>query len=136
MLFGGGFSPLAGAAIGFPLLSASMALIVAAASTGRGLVGKYRIPGGQALATGAYSLYLTHKLAYHAVGTWISPALGTTGYSRLALAIAVALLIGALLYWGVERPFLVLRDRLDGRTRTPLRLDLVGEAARTVEPAI
>jgi peptidoglycan/LPS O-acetylase OafA/YrhL len=136
MLFGGGFSPLAGVAIGFPLLSASMALIVAAASTGRGLVGKYRIPGGQALATGAYSLYLTHKLAYHAVGAWISPALGTTGYSRLALAIAVALVIGALLYWGVERPFLVLRDRLDGRTRTPLRLDLVGEAARTVEPAI
>ncbi len=123
MLFGGQISPVAGAAIGFPLLSASVALIVAAASTGRGLVGKYRIPGGQALATGAYSLYLTHKMAYHAVRAWISPALGATGYATLALAIVVALLMGALLYWAVERPFLILRDRLDERSRTPLHLD-------------
>jgi len=136
MLFGGPVSPLVGTAIGFPLLSASVALIVAAASTGRGVVGKYRVPGGQALATAAYSLYLTHKLAYHAVEAWISPALGTTGYARLALAILVALLVGALLYWSVERPFLILRDHWDGKSRTPLGFELVGERGRKLEQAI
>ena len=136
MLFGGPVSPLVGTSIGFPLLSASVALIVAAASTGRGVVGKYRVPGGQAPATAAYSLYLTHKLAYHAVEAWISPALGTTGNARLALAILVALLVGALLYWSVERPFLILRDHWDGKSRTPLGFELVGERGRKLEQAI
>jgi len=136
MLFGGQISPLVGVAIGFPLLSASVALIVAAASTGRGIVGKYRVPGGQALATAAYSLYLTHKMAYHAVQAWIAPALGATGYAALALAIVVALLMGVILYWAVERPFLILRDHWDGRSRTPLQLGLVGQRSRKVEPAV
>jgi len=136
MLFGGQISPFVGVAIGFPLLSASVALIVAAASTGRGLVGKYRVPGGQALATAAYSLYLTHKMAYHAVQAWIAPALGATGYAALALAIVVALLMGVILYWAVERPFLILRDHWDGRSRTPLQLGLVGQRSRKVEPAV
>ena len=112
LLFGGPFSPLVGAALGFPLLSASVALIVAAASTGSALVGKYRIPGGAALATAAYSLYLTHKMAYHAVQAWIGPALGATGYVSLALGVGFALLIGAALYYAVERPFLLFRDHL------------------------
>jgi peptidoglycan/LPS O-acetylase OafA/YrhL len=102
-------------AIGFPTLSASAALIIAAASTDRGLVGKYPVAGGQALAAGAYSLYLSHKMAYHAVQTWIAPALGASAYATLALAIVVALLMGAFLYWAVERPFLILRDYLDQR---------------------
>jgi peptidoglycan/LPS O-acetylase OafA/YrhL len=134
-LFAGPILPLVGTAIGFPLLSASVALIVAAASTGRALVGKYRVPGGQALATGAYSLYLTHKIAYHAVDAWISPALGTTGYGTLMVAIVVALLVGALLYWAVERPFLILRDYRE-RVQIPLRLDFIGKRDRKVEPAL
>jgi peptidoglycan/LPS O-acetylase OafA/YrhL len=113
VLFGGPVSPLVGVAIGFPVLSASAALIVAAASTDCGLVGKYPVAGGPALAVGAYSLYLSHKMAYHAVQTWIAPALGASAYATLALAIVVALLMGAFLYWAVERPFLILRDYLD-----------------------
>ena len=136
VLFGGPISPLVGAAIGFPLLSASVALIIAAASTGRGIVGKYRVLGGQALATGAYSLYLTHKMAYHAVKAWIAPMLGTTGYATLMLAITFALLVGALLYWAVERPFLILRDYWDHDSRTQLRFDLVGKRGRKIEQAI
>ena len=124
-LFGGPVSPLVGVAIGFPLLSASVALIVAAASTGCGLIGKYRVPGGAALATGAYSLYLTHKMAYHAAATWISPALGATHYVAVVVAMATALLAGSLLYWAVERPFLRLRDRLERRSKSLAVSELV-----------
>jgi peptidoglycan/LPS O-acetylase OafA/YrhL len=111
-LFAGPVWPILGAVVGFPLLAASVALIVAAASTGRALVGKYRIPGGAALAAAAYSLYLTHKMAFHAVQAWIAPALGATGHAALALGIAFALLMGGALYWAIERPFLILREQL------------------------
>jgi peptidoglycan/LPS O-acetylase OafA/YrhL len=129
LLFGRQIAPLLPSVLGFPLLSASIALVVAAASTGQAVVGKYRIPGGQALATGAYSLYLTQKLSYHAAATWIGPALGASGYALLGLAILVALLAGASLYWAVERPFLKLRDRWEGRSRTPIAADLAGTPA-------
>ena len=120
LLFGRQIAPLPPAAIGFPLLSASIALIVAAASTDRALIGRYRVPGAAALATGAYSLYLSQKLAYHSVAAWIAPALGAEGWPRLALALAAALAAGTSLYWSVERPFLRLRDRLEGRSRSSI----------------
>jgi peptidoglycan/LPS O-acetylase OafA/YrhL len=120
LLFGSQIAGLAGAAFGFPLLSVGIALVVAAASTDRALIGRYRFPGAAALATGAYSLYLSQKLAYHAVATWLAPLLGATGYARLALAFAAALAAGAALYWAVERPFLRLRDRLEGPSRSPI----------------
>lgn len=124
LLFAVPSSPLIGVALGFPLLSISVALVVASASTGQSIVGKYRVLGGQALATGAYSLYLSHKIAYHATKAWIGPALGARGYALLILALLVALLVGGLLYWAVERPFLSLRDRLEGRSRSSLALEL------------
>ena len=120
LLFQRQIAGLVPAALGFPLLSASVALIVAAASTDRALIGRYRIPGAAALATGAYSLYLSQKLAYHAVGAWIAPALGAEGGLRLALAFAAALAAGAVLHWAVERPFLRLRDRLEGPSRSSI----------------
>lgn len=127
LLFGRQIAPLLPAAIGFPLLSASIALVVAAASTDRAIVGRHRIPGAAALATGAYSLYLSQKIAYHGVAAWLAPFLGLAGYARLAAAFAVALAAGAALYWAVERPFLRLRDRFEGASRSSIA---VATAAR------
>ena len=107
---------LAPAAFGFPLLACSIALIVAAASSDRCLISSRRVPGIQALATGAYSLYLVHKMAYHAVIEFADKT-GLGGYPRLALALAAGLLAGTALYWIVERPFLKLRDHLQGPSR-------------------
>ena len=72
------------------------------------------------MASAAYSLYLSQKIAYHAVAAWLAPSLGVTGYARLAVAFAAALALGAALYWTVERPFLRLRDRLEGASRTSI----------------
>ena len=120
LVFSGAFGALASVAFGFPLLSLSIALIVAAATTGRAILGKYRIFGAQALATVAYSLYLSHKIAFHATLIWIAPSLGLTGGARFLLSIGVAIAFGALLFWTVERPFLKLRNRLGAKSTGPM----------------
>jgi len=117
-----GFWP---AVLGYPLVSASMALVVAAASDRTSIIGRHAIPGVGALATGAYSLYLSHKMVFHAVKTAVtahSPNAQSAIPQGLALPIALlgALLVGAALYWLVERPFLKLRDRLEGPSRSSL----------------
>jgi peptidoglycan/LPS O-acetylase OafA/YrhL len=120
LLFHGQIAHLPAATLGFPLLSGAIALVVAAASTDRALLGRFPIPGAAALATAAYSLYLSQKIAYHAVVATLTPRAGLAGYPRLALAVAAALALGALLYWTVERPFLRLRDRLEGPSRSSI----------------
>ena len=102
------------AVFGFPLLASSMALLVVAGSTNRSFIGRYSIRGAGALAAGAYSLYLSQKMVFQAVESsapWWPRPFQTVS---LEVALLVALGAGALLYWLVERPFLKLRDRLQG----------------------
>jgi peptidoglycan/LPS O-acetylase OafA/YrhL len=114
---------------GFPLLSGSIGLVVISASDVRSILGRYRIPGAGALAAGAYSLYLTHKSVFHAVQlarpglpTWLQGV-------ALPLALLAALGVGAALHWLVERPFLKLRDRIEGPSRSSLAVVAAGAAA-------
>jgi peptidoglycan/LPS O-acetylase OafA/YrhL len=105
---------------GFPLLAFSIGLIVIAGSDVRSIIGRYPVPGAGALAAGAYSLYLTHKAVYRAVAV-LSPDLpAPLRGAALVLAVFAALAVGAALYWLVERPFLRLRDRLEGPSRSSL----------------
>lgn len=105
---------------GFPLLSLSIALVVMAGSESRSLIGRYPVPGAGALAAGAYSLYLSHKAVFHAVQVAAHQLPMPLQRGAFALALLVALGIGAALYWLVERPFLKLRDRLEGPSRSSL----------------
>ncbi len=102
---------LVSSVIGYPLLSLSMAALVAAASSPRSLLGARRLPGAGLLAAMAYSLYLSHKAALHLVG--LAFGKGPQAHTLVADAAYVALILtfGALLHFGVERPFLKLRDR-------------------------
>jgi peptidoglycan/LPS O-acetylase OafA/YrhL len=103
------------AVFGFPLLAGSMALLVVAGSDNRSLIGRYSIPGAGALAAGAYSLYLSHKMVFYAVQS--STPLWPLPFQAISSSVTLlaALGVGALLYWFVERPFLRLRDRLHRR---------------------
>lgn len=116
------------AVLGYPLVSLSMALVVAAATDGRSVIGRYAIPGAGALATGAYSLYLSHKMVFHAVKAASDSLPPLVQRFELALALGLALVVGAALYWLVERPFLKLRDRLEGASRSSLARQVEGKA--------
>ncbi|MEW9570187.1 acyltransferase family protein [Rhodanobacter sp. Si-c] len=97
---------------GFPLLSLGLALLVAAGAGATSWLGHWRLPGTGWIATISYSLYLSHKLAIHAVHGLLLrwPAVhGLAAFAMYALAIAAT---GSLLHYAIERPFLRLRTRL------------------------
>jgi peptidoglycan/LPS O-acetylase OafA/YrhL len=97
---------------GYPLVAVSAALLVVAGSDRHSVMGRYAIPGAAALATGAYSLYLTHKMVYQAIQELGRHWPAALQPFELTLGLLAALLAGTALYWSVERPFLKLRDRL------------------------
>ncbi len=78
-------------------------------------LGRLRLPGSKALAVGAYSLYLSHKIVLHAVDVGSNPAVNERPGLKFLLALVCAALVGAGLYGIIERPFLKLRERI----RTP-----------------
>jgi peptidoglycan/LPS O-acetylase OafA/YrhL len=127
LTFGGEIGGFFAATLGFPLLAASMALLVIAGAGRRSLIGRWPVPGAGALAAGAYSLYLSHKILFHLVAdaskSW-PPAIQGPAFP---VALAAALAAGAALYWLVERPFLKLRDRF--RETRPAAATAAGASA-------
>ena len=130
LLFGDQIAGFWAAVFGFPLLSFSVVLIVMAATQRTGLIGRYPIPGAAPLAAGAYSLYLSHKAVFHAVQLISNRLPVAIQGAAFGLALLSALLVGAALYWAVERPFLKLRDRLEGRSRSSLAVGAAVEVPR------
>jgi len=105
---------LLGNTLGWPVLSWSLALLVFAAAGRSSFIGRRALPGARALAAASYSLYLSHKLAFHAVQTWVEPqwpALADTPLLRFVVYVAATLALGCALYLGVERPGLHWRDK-------------------------
>jgi peptidoglycan/LPS O-acetylase OafA/YrhL len=100
---------------GFPLLSLGMALLVAVAAGSRSF-GRWRVPGAGWIAAMSYSLYLSHKLAMHGVATALASRPAIQGWAAFAIYAVAIFLIGALLHYGVERPFLRLRGWLGSRS--------------------
>ncbi|WP_127169484.1 acyltransferase [Xanthomonas sp. BRIP62415] len=103
---------LVGNAVGWPVLSLGLALLVLAGAARSGVLGGLRVPGAAWLAAISYSLYLTHKAVFHLTQGWFGPALEGRGVLAFAVYGLVAVLGGALLHYVVERPFLQLRDRV------------------------
>ncbi len=102
---------LLGNAIGWPVLSLGLALLVSAGACLDGPLGRCRVPGAAWLAAVSYSLYLSHKAVFHLTQAWIGPVLEGRGLLAFAVYAGMALLAGAALHYAVERPFLRLRDR-------------------------
>ncbi|TDF37507.1 acyltransferase [Alteromonadaceae bacterium M269] len=100
---------LLGTVIGFPILSFSLAFIVAGASSSKSILGMYSVPGASVIATLAYSLYLTHKSVFHIVRSTIGTQLSSNGYQEFFVYSMAVFLVAIVLYVTVERPFLKLK---------------------------
>lgn len=106
-------------AVGWPLLSLGFGLLVLAATAPCGGLGRWALPGVGWIAEISYSLYLSHKLAMHAVQEWLLPHLPLQGLAQFPIYAVAILAVGSLLHHLVERPGLRLRDWLSGRVSVP-----------------
>ncbi|HWU77365.1 MAG TPA: acyltransferase [Rhodanobacter sp.] len=115
-------------ALGWPVLSLGIGLLVFAAADRCSLIGRRAVPGTGWLAGISYSLYLSHKIAMHLVQGYLAPALQGHGLLTFVVYACAILLLGAGLHYVVERPFLKLRERR--RVLTPPIRAAVPEASQ------
>lgn len=108
---------LAATVLGYPLLSLGMGLLVWAGACEGSLLARARVPGARWLALASYSLYLSHKLVFHAVETTVGKWVDGHGVVTFVGYAVAVLLTGALLHYGVERPFLRWREQIANRHR-------------------
>lgn len=97
---------------GYPLLALGFALLILAALAPGSLLHRVRVPGASKLALWSYAIYLVHKQ----VSILAAQPLRAAGYGpehplTIAVALALSLLAGWLLYRLVETPFMRLRAR-------------------------
>jgi peptidoglycan/LPS O-acetylase OafA/YrhL len=119
-----------GILLGFPVVSMGFALLVASAVASNGPL-RLRMPGAEAVATLAFSLYLTHKGVAHVAQRMIPWLQDNAGWSAAGVTLLACVAFAALLYFVVERSFLALRDR-HLRPRVAETVDLEAR----VDPAI
>jgi peptidoglycan/LPS O-acetylase OafA/YrhL len=104
---------LAVVAFGYPLLGISFAVLTLSALSANSPLHWLRIPGAGAMATWSFAIYLVHKqfwillAPYFREAGWLP-----TEWRTAAVLMVIAIVIGATLYYSVERYFLGLRDRL------------------------
>jgi peptidoglycan/LPS O-acetylase OafA/YrhL len=97
---------------GYPLLALGCALLILAALAPDSPLHRTRVPGAGSLALWSYAIYLIHKQ----VCILAARPLGEAGYGpehplTIAVALALSVLSGWLLYRLVETPFMRLRAR-------------------------
>ena len=108
-----------GNTIGWPLLSAGMALLVFAGASPHSWIGARPVPGMGWLARVSYSLYLTHTAVAGLVHRHLGPWVDGHGVLSFVAYASASLAGGALLHYTVERPGLRLRARWLARRRDP-----------------
>jgi peptidoglycan/LPS O-acetylase OafA/YrhL len=119
-----------GTVIGFPLMAIAMGMLVMAAADRRSWFGRLRVPGARLVATLAYSLYLTHKEVAHLDQLWLPKVMDARDWKTVCVLVVSCLAAAGLFYLTIERPFLALRDRREGRRVSSL------DAEARIEPAL
>jgi hypothetical protein len=92
---------------GFPLIALGFGLLLIAAC---GL--RIRVPGATIGATLAYNVYLTHKQVMHLDRIYLKGFVSFDGPLGFLVYGVTILVVGAILYVCVERPFLQMRERI------------------------
>lgn len=103
---------LLGNAIGWPVLSLGLGLLVFAGAGHDSLIGRWAVPGAAWFAGISYSLYLVHKAMFHVVQAQWGDELAGKGVMAFAAYAIAAIAAGAVLHYLVESPFLRLRERM------------------------
>ena len=110
-----------GMIVGFPLLSLGLGMITASAMSVNGWLARVRVPGAEAVATLAFSLYLTHKPVAHFLMEHFPSVTAPHGPASWLLYAVFCFGVAMVLHFAVERSFMTLRDRT--LTERTMRVD-------------
>ena len=105
------FQAQPGTVAGFPLISIGIALIFGAMLDLEHVLKRWPIPGTVIIATLSYTLYLTHKSVFH-VDRLIFGEENLQGGFGFMVYLATSFAAAIVLWFCVERTFLLLRDRV------------------------
>ncbi|MGO7632691.1 acyltransferase family protein [Rhizobium leguminosarum] len=105
------FQAQLGSVAGFPLISIGIALILSAMLDLEHVLKRWPVPGAMVVATLSYSLYLTHKSAFH-IDRLIFGEANLQGGSGFVVYLVTSFAVAIVLWFCVERSFLRLRDRI------------------------
>lgn len=105
------FQAQLGAVAGFPLISIGIALLFCAMLDLEHVLNRWPVPGAALVATLSYSLYLTHKSAFHVMRLVVGEE-NLQGSLGLVFYLIASFAVAAVLWFCVERTFLQLRDRM------------------------
>lgn len=108
------FQAQLGAVAGFPLVAIGIALILGAMLDLEPVLKRWRLPGTVMVATLSYSLYLTHKSVFH-VDRLVFGEENLQGGFGFAVYLATSFAAATVLWFCVERTFLLIRDRVLAR---------------------
>ncbi|MEP6777486.1 MAG: acyltransferase [Chthoniobacterales bacterium] len=102
----------------FPLIAFGVATMLVTAVSPELPFSRIPLPGAAFLATIAYSIYLSHKLVIHALQNACSAlSVPLISWRCYLCMLAAILLAGSVLFFAIERPFLLLRQRYVRRQR-------------------
>lgn len=95
---------LIGNAVGWPVLSLGLALLVLAGTATDSALGRLRVPGAAWLAAISYSVYLTHKAMFHVTQGWLGATLDGRGVLAFAVygVVALAAVRCCITWWNVR----------------------------------
>jgi peptidoglycan/LPS O-acetylase OafA/YrhL len=97
-------------AAGYSLLAMAFALLVTAALSPNSWLYRVRIPGAYHIALWSYSIYLSHKAVMMILQRLLQP-FDVAPFVLIAIIAIASVVVGALLYWLVESPFMAIRAR-------------------------
>ena len=99
--------------LNYSLLALSSTALTLSALSQNSLLCKIRIPGAIVLATWSYAIYLTHKSLIHVTLILLARFhLNNLNLIMLTSSIFASLVGGWLLYFCIEKPFLILRSKI------------------------
>jgi peptidoglycan/LPS O-acetylase OafA/YrhL len=118
-----------GTVIGFPVLSLGFGFITASCISKNGWFSRFAIPGAKMIAMLAFSLYLTHKEVFHLVQHYFPNFTEQYGLLPILAYAVCCFSTAAMLHFLVERPFLLLRDRLSDKQSQSLEQQIQNDPA-------
>lgn len=102
---------------GYPLIAIAYGLVVTSSICAKGLLNRFSSKILSLLATFSYAIYLVHKMTIHLAQVQFSKLnIDKDSGLMVIISIVITLLGATLLHYSIEKPFLLIKEKLQKNT--------------------